>query len=168
MAMVRLAALELPPCFLRGIDDGAGGKQNEIDSKWFWEDGYVMTPLKFLVSISFLSLVAGCWQGTHYEGKSLDQWTALAKDRSPESRRAAAKALGKIGLQTEEVIPVLIGLARDENKGVQMQAIYSLREMSPRAKAAIPTLTEIALDANQDRSVRQAAAKTAKVIQRQP
>jgi HEAT repeat protein len=127
-----------------------------------------MTPLKLLVSISFLPVVVGCWQGPYHEGKPLDQWVVLAKDKSPETRGAAAKALGKIGLQNEEVIPVLVGLARDENKGVQMQAIYALREMSPRAKAAIPALTEIALDQNQDRLVRQAAAKTVKIIRCQP
>ncbi len=127
-----------------------------------------MAPLKFLVSISFLSVVAGCWQGPYYEGKPCDQWVVLAKDKSPDTRRAAAKALGRIGLQTEEVIPVLVDLAKDENKNVQMQAIYAIRDMSARAKAALPTLVQIALDESQDRQVRRAAEKTAKLIQLQP
>ncbi len=113
-----------------------------------------MTPLKFLVSISFLSVVVGCWQGPSYEGKSIDQWTVLAKDRSPENRQAAAKALGRIGLQTGDVIPVLVDLARDENKNVQMQAIFAIRAMSSRALAALPVLVEIASDTNQDLLVR--------------
>jgi hypothetical protein len=127
---------------------------------------YVMTPLKFLVSISFLSVVVGCWQGPYYDGKPLDQWVVLAKDQSPETRRAAARALGRIGLQNEDVIPVLIDLARDENKNVQMQAIYAIRDMSSRAQAALPALVEIASDANQDLLVRRAAAKTVKLIRR--
>jgi HEAT repeat protein len=129
----------------------------------------VMTPFKFLVSISFLSVIAGCWQGPYSEGKPLDQWTALARDKSPETRRAAAKALGEIGLQTEEVVPVLVGLARDdENRGVQLQAISAIRGMSPHAKSALPALAEIASDVNRDLQVRRAAAKTAKLIQLQP
>jgi HEAT repeat protein len=128
----------------------------------------VKTPLKLLVSISFLSVLAGCWQGPYHDGKSLDQWLVLAKDKSPEIRRDSAKALGKLGLQTDEVVPVLVDLARDENRGVQMQAIFALRAISPRAKAALPALTEIALDNRQDQLVRQAAAKTAKTIRRQP
>jgi HEAT repeat protein len=127
-----------------------------------------MTPLKFLVSISFLSLVAGCWQGPSYEGKSLEQWVVLAKNKSPETRRAAAKNLGKIGLQTEEVIPTLIALTRDEDRTVQLQAIDAFRGMSPRAKSALPTLEAIARDTDRDKSVRRAAAKTARIIKIQP
>jgi hypothetical protein len=132
------------------------------------KDTYVKTPLKLLVSISFLSVFAGCWQGPYHDGKPLDQWLALAKDKSPETRRDSARALGKLGLQTDEVVPVLVDLAKDENKGVQMQAIFALRAISPRAKAALPALTEIAFDKGQDQLVRRAAAKTAKVIRRQP
>jgi HEAT repeat protein len=127
-----------------------------------------MTPLKFLVSLSFLPVIVGCWQGPYYEGRPRDEWVVLAKDKSPETRRTAAKALGKIGLQNEEVIPVLVDLARDENKLVQMQAIYAIRDMSPRAKSAFPALADIARDVNQDLQVRHAAAKTAKLIQREP
>ena len=134
-----------------------------------WEKvEYVMTPFKFLVSISLLSVIAGCWQGPYSEGKPLDQWAVLAKAKSPETRRAAAKALGNIGLQTEDVVPVLVGLAKDENKGVQLQAINALRGMSPHAKSALPTLVEIASDVTRDLQVRRAAAKTAKLIQLQP
>ncbi len=127
-----------------------------------------MTPLKFLVSISFLSVLGGCWQGPSEGGNTLDQWVVLAKDKSPETRRAAAKALGRIGLQTEDVIPVLVDLVRDEDKGVQMQAISAISRMSPRAKSALPALVEIRDDANQDLSVRRAAARAARLIRLQP
>jgi HEAT repeat protein len=131
---------------------------------------YVKAPLKLLVSVSALAVVTGCWGTPSRDGKTLDQWVTLARDNSPETRRDAAKALGKLGLQSEDVVPALVDLAKDENRGVQMQAIISLRGISPspRAKAALPALTEIALDVHQDFTVRKAAAKTAKVLQRQP
>jgi hypothetical protein len=125
-----------------------------------------MTPLKFLVSTAFLSVVTGCWQGPSYEGKPLDQWMVLAKDKSAETRKAAAKALGRLGLQTEEVLPTLIDLVKDENPGVQIQAIFALRELSPRAESALPALEKIVGDTNQNLAVRRNAAKTARLIQR--
>ena len=70
-----------------------------------------------------------------YEGKSLSQWTTLAKDKDPKLRMQAAGALEQIG----PAAAALAELLKDDDAGVRRAATESLVRI---CRAAVPTLNE--------------------------
>jgi hypothetical protein len=55
-----------------------------------------------------------------YEGKTINQWIAQAKDKDGLVRKAAANTLGQIGPKAKAAIPALTDLLKDENWWVRM------------------------------------------------
>ena len=66
-----------------------------------------------------------------YEGKTLSQWKALAKNTDPEVRTRAAQALGCIG---PVAVPDLAKLLKDKDWGVRWAAASGLGFIGPEAK----------------------------------
>ena len=82
-----------------------------------------------------------------YEGKTLGEWVASAKDKD----RHAIAELGVIG---PKAIPTLVELLKDKDEEVRRAAAEALAMVGP---AAIPVLTELLRDKN--KVVRSAAAE---------
>jgi formylglycine-generating enzyme required for sulfatase activity len=61
-----------------------------------------------------------------FDGKPLDYWVAESKNVSAESRRAAADALGNLGLRA---IPALTVLLQDKDLGVRLAAALALKKI---------------------------------------
>jgi HEAT repeat protein len=73
------------------------------------------------------------------------------KDIDESVRKAATLALGKIGADPENTVPVLINvLKNDKSDPVKMAAVDSLSLFGPKAKDALPALREIVADAKKN------------------
>jgi len=105
-------------------------------------------------------------QEPSYEGKTLSKWIALAKEKSPEQRIAAALALAHLG---PPAVPTLAELLKDQDAHVRGAAAKTLgnmfrynsgtaKQIGPEAKTALPALTELLKD--QHSRVRLAAVDT--------
>ena len=70
-------------------------------------------------------------KGLTVQGKTLDQWTALAKDKEPAVRMDAAAALGRLG---PTAVPALAELLRDQNVHVRGCAASALVGIGPAAR----------------------------------
>jgi HEAT repeat protein len=70
--------------------------------------------------------------------------TALQKDKDLSVRKAAAEALGNIGAEPENVVPLLIDALKEKNNGLKLGAISALAMYGSEAKDAIPALRAIA------------------------
>jgi hypothetical protein len=69
---------------------------------------------------------------------------ALLDEPSLGLRIAVAEALWKVTGKTSKVIPVLIGGLKDPDHLNRVAALRVLKEMGPKAKAAVPSLKELA------------------------
>jgi hypothetical protein len=77
-----------------------------------------------------------------YKGKALRYWVAAASDKDDETRLAAARALGKLGIDNDEVIQDLIHLAeRDGSVDVRVAALTSLGEADIKKGISVDFLT---------------------------
>jgi HEAT repeat protein len=103
----------------------------------------------------------------------------LKKDPAPEVRREAARALGKTGVETKEVIAALSEGLKDKSLDVQCQSILAIGKIGiqtqhvevqracalalvgigPEAKAAVPDLAKGLTDVEMD--VQRACAEAA-------
>jgi HEAT repeat protein len=76
-----------------------------------------------------------------HQGKTVSEWTAILKQGNPRERKAAVKALGKIGASAEGVLPALIeALKSDKDGEVRNEVVDQLQKMGPAAKDAVPAL----------------------------
>lgn len=64
----------------------------------------------------------------------------IHKRNSPEIREGATGFLGKLTLEPDQVVPVLISLLDDESEDLRVNAMVSLRYYGPDAAEAIPAL----------------------------
>jgi HEAT repeat protein len=85
-----------------------------------------------------------------YQGKTLSQWAALAKDKDSPVKGEAAAALGKMGA---EGAAALVELLKDNDDAVRGHAAWALGYVP----AAVPALTDLLT--HRDRRVRQAATQ---------
>lgn len=67
---------------------------------------------------------------------------AGAKDENGQVRRAAAEALGDIGSEAVDAVPVLIQILEDEEWSVRKAAITALGNIGPEAAEAVPALVQ--------------------------
>jgi hypothetical protein len=98
-------------------------------------------------------------EGSTYLGKTLDEWTRLAKSKDPRVRSYAAQALGVMGLapgNTKSASLVLVGLLKDQALPVRRAAITAFTILGSVPKAAVPAL--IGLLSDEDRGLREVAA----------
>jgi HEAT repeat protein len=85
----------------------------------------------------------------------------LEKDADAKVRSAAARALGDIHLDPENVVPVLIDrLKNDEKKDVKMAIVVALGQYGPDAKDALPPLREMAAKFDTKAAKKSADAQT--------
>jgi HEAT repeat protein len=92
--------------------------------------------------------------------------TEAMRDQAPSVRVAAATALWHVDHQVSQTVPVLIKALKDnDGRGdVQRSAAWTLGLMGPRAKDAVPALTEL-LREEQDPGVQRDAAAALRKIQ---
>ena len=93
--------------------------------------------------------------------KNLNDQQALIKllnYKDIENRRYAASALGAIGPEAKQAIPVLIGVLNDQDAVVRQNAAWALGAIGPEAKQTIPALIEVLDDEYEYEKVRQSAA----------
>jgi HEAT repeat protein len=92
-----------------------------------------------------------------YDSKTMGQWLAELKDRSPAVRREAASALGSLDPPTKEVVPVLLAALGDADPSVRSNAAGSLVHVDrTHIEQALPSL--LAGLKHQDADVRRSAA----------
>jgi HEAT repeat protein len=69
---------------------------------------------------------------------------ALQSDKDLAVRKAAAEALGKIGAEPENIVPLLLDALKDKSKDLKLGAIAALAQYGGDAKDALPALRDIA------------------------
>jgi HEAT repeat protein len=89
--------------------------------------------------------------------------TALQKDTDSSVRSAAALALGRIGAEAEETVPLLMEALNDKSVDVKISAIDALGLYGPAAKAAANPLREIQKEKT-DKKLSMAAGQALKSI----
>lgn len=77
-----------------------------------------------------------------FEGKSVSEWFAMLKDPNGSFMGPEIRALAQLGRQSEAVVPILVELLDDQNRGVRAKAAVVLGEIGPQAKTAVPALLE--------------------------
>jgi len=71
--------------------------------------------------------------------------TMVQKDADPGARKAAAGALGQIGPEPKETVPILIEVVKtDKVLDVKLAAVEALTQFGPNAKMALPAIRELA------------------------
>ena len=105
-------------------------------------------PILLLLAFSF-----GCEQKKQpeYQGKSLAHWESEATAKKADQRRAAVKALGKIG---PDGLPMLMKLLDDKNRRIRASARLAVMKLGP---TAAPRLKELLR--HPDKNVRTRAAE---------
>ena len=70
--------------------------------------------------------------------------TSVQKDVDAGVRKAAATALGAIGPDPEETVPILADVVKkDKSLDVKLAAVQALAEFGPNAKSALPAIREL-------------------------
>jgi HEAT repeat protein len=75
-------------------------------------------------------------------------------------RASAADALGHIGIAASDAVADLMALLSDQDRQVRYHAVRALHELGPKAKLAVPVLSEIVLNATEPEATRNWAIKT--------
>jgi RNA polymerase sigma factor (sigma-70 family) len=75
-----------------------------------------------------------------FQGKPVDHWLKMLKDRDPTYRQKAIEALGAIGAEDKRVIPALVESLKDKVTLVQNAAAGAMAFIG---KDAVPTLLEL-------------------------
>src|SRR5687767_12627302 len=89
--------------------------------------------------------------------------TALKSDKDVTVRKAAAEALGSIGAEPENVVPILIEALKDKDFSLKMGAISALSMYGSKATDALPALRAIAQEKT-DKKLSMAANVALKAI----
>ncbi len=117
-----------------------------------------MKIFSFLLAVAFSGICLGAETAPtpqakelSYEGKTLGEWLALAKDKDAKGRASAAEALEKIGPEAKAAIPALTELLKDKDERVRYYAGMALGRIAP-----ISTVLKLLND--EDRIVRGATA----------
>lgn len=78
----------------------------------------------------------------------------VRKDKDAKAREAAAKAIGRIGVEPADAVPVLIeALKEDKGMLVRIAAARSLGQFGSDAKEAVSTLRDVQEKARGDKSM---------------
>ncbi len=110
--------------------------------------------------ILLIVLLSGCGDSapTMAGGKPVGHWVQALRDPSAKVRKHAAFKLGNAGAADATVFPALLGALRDVDAPVRSEAILAVLKFGPRAKEAVPILTELQ-ERDHDSQVRTYAAK---------
>ena len=85
-----------------------------------------------------------------FQGRSLSSWVADLTAQAPQTRNAAAYAIGGMGPAAKPAVPALIAALDDPEPVVRFPVCIALREIGPEAKEAVPALTKALDDRNDD------------------
>lgn len=87
-----------------------------------------------------------------FDGRSLSSWIADLNAPAPQTRNAAAYAIGGMGPAAKAAVPALVSVLKDQNEPatVKYPVCVALREIGPDAKDAVPALTETLDDRNDE------------------
>jgi len=111
--------------------------------------------------VILLLLLSGCAKAPDTDAR-VRHWIETLRQPDAKMRKEAAFKLGNLGLtDPATVVPALTAALKDVEAGVRCEAILALVKCGPRAKEAIPELTEAQLK-DRDAKVRDYAAKALK------
>jgi HEAT repeat protein len=85
-----------------------------------------------------------------FQGRSLSSWVADLTAQAPQTRNAAAYAIGGLGPAAKPAVPALIAALEDPEPVVRFPVCIALREIGPEAAEAVPALTKALDDRNDD------------------
>ncbi|MBN1422774.1 MAG: HEAT repeat domain-containing protein [Planctomycetes bacterium] len=90
------------------------------------------------VGISIALLLPGCGGGrSSHEGRTVAEWMEDLESPEYEVNERAVKAIAEIG---EAAVPALTAALKGDSPRVRVCSLLALRELGPKAKAAIPAL----------------------------
>ena len=91
--------------------------------------------------------------------------TSVQKDIDAGVRKAAATALGAIGAEPEETVPLLTDvLKKDKSLDVKLAAVQALATFGPDAKSALPAIRELAAQQKDNKKVKGIINEATKAI----
>jgi HEAT repeat protein len=122
--------------------------------------------MRYLVVIALAVFIGGCGKNQPMlaGGKPVSYWVGALRDPDPRVRRKAAFKLGNVGQADPAVFPALLGALGDRDPGARREAILALLKCGPRARDALPTLTELQQH-DRDTQVRACAARAVSKLQ---
>ncbi len=97
-----------------------------------------------------------------YQGKTLEQWTALLDSEDPVERRDAVQAIKALGRNPDSSVPLLVRALDDPDEYIRCVAAQALATFGPKSAPAIPHLGKLLRD--KDSSLQWAATETLKEI----
>ena len=107
----------------------------------------------------FLGVVGIVLCATMARGTDVDDLIKQLKDGDSGARRAAARDLGKGGVESKSAVPALIrALRTDKDLFVRRFSAQALGDIGPDAKSAIPALTAALNDSKQEVQIAAAGA----------
>lgn len=83
------------------------------------------------------------------------------KDKAPEARRAAVRALGKVDPDPKEAVPLLTESLKDKSDDVKIAAMQSLGQLGSASRSSMAQLREFAKEKDKDKRRLSQAAKDA-------
>src|SRR5437016_5820235 len=105
--------------------------------------------LRRLVIVGLLGALCGC--GARNDPAQLvSQLQAALRDKSAQTRRDAAKALGGLGAQARPAVPDLASALRDPDDEVRVRSATALWALGRDARDAAPALITALKDKNAD------------------
>jgi len=91
--------------------------------------------------------------------------TMVREDADTSARKAAASALGAIGPEAQETVPLLAEVvSKDKSLEVKLAAVQALASFGPDAKSALPALRELAAQQKDNKKARQIIGEAQKAI----
>lgn len=109
-----------------------------------------------LVCIAILSIGCSKKEEVVYQGKPLSAWMKMLEDPNPSTRFAAILAVGKIGPEAREAIPVLVETIRQTRNHDKRLLIASNEALLAMGKEIVPTMVSLLKD--EDWEMRRGAA----------
>src|SRR5262249_12449236 len=87
-------------------------------------------------------------EGRTHGGHTTSHWLKVLKDPDVKKRQHAIQALGSIGSEATEAVPVLVTIMlEDPDAKTRVLASEALARMDPPAKEAVPAFAESTVDA---------------------
>lgn len=87
-----------------------------------------------------------------FDGRTLTSWIGDLNAAAPQTRNAAAYAIGGMGPAAKPAVPALVKVLEDADAPptVRYPVCVALREIGPDAKDAVPALTKAMDDRNDE------------------
>ncbi len=93
------------------------------------------------------TLVSEGYFGRYHDGHSVGYWTDSLKSNDVQLRRQAAYALGSIGSDASEAVPILATVMNeDSDPEARCQAALALSKMVPASRPVVPALARALQD----------------------